>query len=187
MNMAQPDTSPEKSFDPMNGGIGESAILVRRAPRWMWLLLTVSLAANLLIIGIVSGSLWAIRHGGFWDAPVILERTHRFMSRLPDEQRDRIKSIFSQHREALKPLWRDLRDSRRAIGQMIESGSYSQEEFDAALNDLFAKEMQARQAAKPMIFAMISELKSNEREHFLSVFMPYLSEVETQPQAQRLP
>lgn len=186
MSVAQPETSSQRSPDPINGGIGETAILVRRAPRWMWLLLVVSLAANLLIIGIVSGSLWAIRHGGFWDAPLMLERTHRFMSHLPGERRERIQTIFSEHKEGLKPLWRDLRESRRTIGQLIEKGSYSQEEFNAALDDLFLKEMQARQAAKPMITAMISELEPNEREHFLSIFMPYLNEVQVQPQAQRL-
>ena len=48
----------------------------RRSPRWMWVLLILSLALYLLIIGVICGSLWAVCRGGFWDAPMFLERSH---------------------------------------------------------------------------------------------------------------
>lgn len=158
--------------------------IVSRTPRWMWILLVLSLACNVLVLGVVFGSMWAVRKGGLWDMPVALERSQRFMSALPSERRDEIKGIFFDHKPALAPHWRDVRQARLDIGRLIEKGSYTGEELDAALNALFLKEEEARQAAKPMISAMLAQLNPRERVHFLSVFIPYLDEAQGQPAAQ---
>lgn len=157
--------------------------IVRRVPRWMWISLIVSLAGNVLVIGIVFGSMWAVRKGGLWDMPVALERSQRFMNGLPAERRDDIKGIFFDHKAALAPYWREVRQARLAIGRLIEGGSYTEEQLDTAMNELFQKEKAAREAAKPMVAAMLAQLSPSERVHFLSVFMPYLDEVQGQPAA----
>jgi uncharacterized membrane protein len=153
----------------------------RRTPRWIWALLFLSLALNLLIIGVIGGSMWAVRRGGFWDAPLFMERTHRFMRRLPEERRAVVRSTFAQFRPQLQPYWRDVRMARVAIGRLIEDG-YTQEQFDAALTDLFAKEARAREAARPMIAQMLNVLKPEERRRFLAVYMPYLNEIQGRPE-----
>ncbi|WP_088343743.1 MULTISPECIES: periplasmic heavy metal sensor [Rhodomicrobium] len=157
--------------------------IVRRTPRWIWILLIVSLSANVLVIGVVCGSMWAVRKGGLWDMPVALERSQRFMDGLPAERRGEIKGIFFDYKARLVPYWREVRQARLAIGRLIEGGSYTGEELDVALNQLFQKEMAAREAAKPMVAAMLAQLNPRERVHFLSVFMPYLDEVQGQPAA----
>jgi len=158
----------------------------RRAPRWMWGLLVLSLAVNLLGVGILGGSLWAVRRGGFWEAPVFWERTHRFMSGLPEERRTQLRGLFLENKPQLQPYWREVRKARVAIGGLIERG-YSAQEFEAALNDLFEKEGRARQAAKPMIAAMLNALQPQERAHFLSVYMPYLYELQGRPDGNAQP
>ena len=152
-------------------------LLRRRTPRWMWALMIVSLAANMLVIGMVGGSMWAVRRGGYWDAPVFIERTHRFMRGLPDDRRAAIRGLFAQYRPQLQSYWRDLRASRVALGHLIE-GDYTPDALDAALTDMFEKESRARQATRPMIAAVLKQLKPAERRHFLSVYMPYLSEIQ---------
>lgn len=153
----------------------------RRTPRWMWVLLILSLALNLLIIGVICGSLWAVRRGGFWDAPLFLERTHRFMRGLPEERRAQLRGIFEQSKAQLHPYWHDVRLARVAIGKLVSEG-YTPEQFDAALNDLLQKEARARDAARPMIAAMLNALQPSERRHFLSVYMPYLQELQGRPE-----
>jgi uncharacterized membrane protein len=153
----------------------------RRAPRWMWVLLILSLAFNLLVVGIVMGSIWAVRRGGYWDAPMFFERSHRFMRGLPPERRAEIRRIAAEHKPQLRPFWRAVRESRVAIGRLIE-GEYTQAELDAAATELFAREARAREAAKPMIAAMLQALKPGERRHFLSVYMPYLNEMQGRPE-----
>jgi uncharacterized membrane protein len=161
--------------------------IVRRTPRWMWVLLILSLALNLMILGIVFGSLWAVRHGGLWDAPIALERSQRFMSGLPQERRAEIKSIFFGHKPSMVPFWREVRQARLAIGTLIKRGTYTEAELNTAMEVLFQKEMAARQAAKPMVADMMAQLKPDERLHFLSVFLPYLDEVQAQPAVQASP
>ncbi len=159
----------------------------RRTPRWIWVLLMLSLALNLLIIGIVGGSIWAVRRGGFWDAPLFLERTHRFMQGLPADRRTQLREIFAQYRPQLAPAWREVRAARVSIGRLIERGGYTAEEFDAALDDVLQKEARAREAAKPMIAAMLNALEPGERRWFLSVYMPYLSEMQGRPDPRSQP
>jgi uncharacterized membrane protein len=170
----------------MSVGVVEGAgTVVRRTPRWMWVLLILSLAFNLMTLGIVCGSMWAVRQGGLWDAPIALERSQRFMQGLPQERRAEIKSIFFGHKPGLVPFWREVRQARLAIGQLIKRGTYTEAELDAAMDDLFKKEMAARQAAKPMVADMMAQLNSGERLHFLSVFLPYLDDVQAQPPGQQ--
>lgn len=159
----------------------------RRTPRWIWLLLILSLALNLLIIGVVGGSLWAVRRGGFWDAPLFLERTHRFMQSLPADRRQQLRALFAQYQPQLDPDWREIRQARVTIGRLIERGGYTAEEFDAAMSDLLTKEAKGREAAKPMIAAMLNALKPEERRAFLSVYMPYLNEIQGRPDPQSQP
>lgn len=153
----------------------------RRAPRWMWVLLILSLALNLLVVGIVMGSMWAVRRGGYWDAPMFFERTHRFMRGLPSERRAEIRRLSAEYRPQIRPHWRAVREARIAIGRLIER-DYTPQEFDAALTALFDSEAKAREAARPMIAAMLKALKPEERRHFLTVYMPYLSEMQGRPE-----
>lgn len=169
------------------GAVDGTGAIVRRTPRWMWALLILSLALNLMILGIVCGSLWAVRHGGLWDAPIAFERSQRFMHGLPRERRAEIKTVFFSHKPGLVPFWREVRQARLAIGRLIKRGGYSEAELNASMEDLFQKEMAARQAAKPMVASMMARLRPNERLHFLSVFLPYLDEAQAQPAAQAMP
>ena len=161
--------------------------VVRRTPRWMWVLLIVSLALNLMVLGVVFGSLWAVRHGGMWDAPVAFDRSQRFMQGLPRERRAEMQSVFFSHKPGLVSYWREVRLARLAIGQLIKRGDYSEDELNKAMDELFQKEVAARQAAKPMVAAMLAHLKPDERLHFLSVFLPYLDDVQAQPAVQAMP
>jgi uncharacterized membrane protein len=172
----------------MSVGAAEgTGAIIHRTPRWMWVLLILSLALNLMILGIVCGSLWAVRHGGLWDAPIALERSQRFMSGLPQERRAEMKAVFFGHKPAMVPFWRDVRQARVTIGKLIKGGTYTEAELNASMDDLFQKEMAARRAAKPMVSDMMAQLKPDERLHFLSVFLPYLDEVQAQPAAQASP
>jgi len=164
---------------------GTGPIMRRRTPRWIWALLIASLALNLLVVGTVCGSLWAVRHGGLWDAPIALERSQRFMQGLPQERRAEMNTVFFSHKAGLIPFWKDVRQARMSIGQLIKRGDYTEAEMNAALDTLFQKEMGARQAAKPMVSDMMAQLKPDERLHFLTVFLPYLEDAPAQPAMQQ--
>jgi uncharacterized membrane protein len=152
----------------------------RRVARWLWALLILSLALNLLVIGVVGGSLWAVRRGGYWDAPLFMERAHRLMRGLSDERRTAVRAIFAQYRPQLQPSRGALRQARVELGRLL-ARDHSPQELDAALADMLAKEARARDAARPMIAAVLNALKPEERLHFLAVYMPYLNEMQGRP------
>jgi len=160
-------------------GSETAMVTVRRAPRWMWIVLLLSFSINLLIAGIVIGSVWAVNRGGYWNAATKIERNFRFMRALPAEQRVEIRQIFRKHKPDLAPYWRDVREARMRIGRLVRTGSSSRDELQAAMDDLFRKEMQARQAAKPMLSEMLSQLTEDEKLRFLRVFMPYLDDAQS--------
>jgi uncharacterized membrane protein len=157
----------------------EGRLTERRAPRWMWISLFLSLAANLMVLGVVCGTIWAVKRGGYWDAPTMIERNYRFMSFLAPERRDQIREVFKQHKPGLDPYWRDVRDARVRISRMIAEGGQPSAEMERAMDDLFEKEVRARQAARPMIRDMLAKLTPDEKLHFLRVFVPYLDEAQS--------
>jgi uncharacterized membrane protein len=164
--------------------VDEAGAIKRRTPRWMWVLLVVSLAVNLMILGVAFGTFWAVRNG-LWDAPVALERSHHFMQGLPPERRAEVRAIFFAHKAGLMPFWREVRQARAAIGRLIKRGDYTEAELNAAMDEVFKKELASKQASKPIASDILAHLRPNERLHFLSVFMPYLDEVQAQPTAQQ--
>lgn len=155
-----------------------------RAPRWMWLLLVLSLAGNLLVVGIIVGASVAVTRGGYWNAPNVLQRAQRFMNGLTREHRAEIRKIFAEFRPTVTPAWSDEREARKRIGLLIQRGGYTQEEMGTAIDDLYAAEQHARLATKPMIMAMLGKLEPQERLHFLRVFLPYLSELQGRSDAE---
>ncbi len=157
--------------------------VLRRTPRWVWALLTLSLSLNLLIVGVVLGSIWAVRKGGYWQAPIAFERSQRFIGGLPEARRREIRAIFFEHRPNLKTYWQNVRQARIRIARLIEGGPYSRDALNEAMTDLFKKEENARVAAKPMITAMLAKLNADEKVHFLRVFLPYLDEAHSFPNA----
>ena len=77
---------------------------------------------------------------------------------------------------------REVRQTRRKLARMIAAGGYSREELNAALDDLAVKEAKAKAASRPMVLALLAKLRPGERLHFLSVFMPYLDNVQNHPE-----
>lgn len=150
-------------------------VIQRRSRRWVWVLLVVSLAVNFLLIGIAVGTVWSIRHGGAWDAPAAFVRNQRFMKTLPFERRREVRRVFFAHWQEVAPQRRALREARVKVGRMISEGSYTPQELSAAIDDVTAKEAEARTAAKPMIIEILSKLRPEERQNFLRAFLPMLT------------
>jgi hypothetical protein len=157
----------------------EGGRIPRHAPRWMWISLFLSLAANLMVFGVICGTIWAVKRGGYWDAPTMLERNYRFMRFLAPERRDEIRDVFKQHKPGLEPYWREVRDARVRISRMIAESSHPPADMERAIDELFEKEVRARQAARPMIRDMLAKLTPDEKLHFLRVFVPYLDEAQS--------
>jgi uncharacterized membrane protein len=151
----------------------------RRVPRWIWVLLVVSLSINLLIAGIVAGNMLAMR-SGYWSSSVIVQRTQRFMRTLPAERREEVRNILNANKSRMVPYGQEVRAMRMQIRSLLDKENYNEEALSAALDTLADKEAVARHAAKSTMLAILAKLHPNERMRFLQVFMPYLNDTQGQ-------
>ena len=139
----------------------------RRLPRWVWIVLVLSLALNLVTIGAIGGKLYAGRHDGFWGGHRHSSDGRAFMRSLSAERREALKKIFREHRKNLKPYWRRARSARREAADVLREESFDKAKFEAALAKLHKSHLEARAASRPMIVDLAGKLNPEERKVFL--------------------
>lgn len=151
-------------------GHSEDRRIGRRAPRWLWILFIGSLSFNMLLVGAIGGTLWAVRRGGMWDAPVMVERTWRFLRGLPPDMRADIRSLLVEHRSELRPQLRKLRQARVNAVRLAAASSFDEKAFRASYAQLTTAEIELRNAAEEMIIAVMKRLPAEQRIRFLKMF-----------------
>ena len=137
----------------------------RRAPRWMWAVLVVSVALNLLIVGGALGAFWYHNRGkGEFSGPHRLLR-HYAMT-LPVERRDALLAVLRADYENVKPLRRKAREARREAIRRFSAEPLDSAAFVAAN----AKAIEARTAliqAQNRVFPQIAEKLTVEERRTL--------------------
>lgn len=96
------------------------------APRWLVALLGVSLAANLLIVGMVGGAIW--RHRG---NPQQGFNMLGYVASLPSERRQMIFGKAGHHRAELQPIRQELRAARQAMMDVLVAEPFDRARFVA--------------------------------------------------------
>ena len=145
----------------------EPAGTERRIPRWVWIVLVLSLALNLVTIGAIGGTLYSAQHGGFWGGHRHSSDERAFMRSLPAERGEALKKIFREHRKNLKPYWRRVRSARREAAEVLRGDPFEKAKFEAALEKLHQTHLEARAASRPMIVDLAGKLNPEERKVFL--------------------
>ena len=106
------------------------------APRWLVALLGVSLAANLLIVGMVGGAIW--RHRG---NPQQGFNMLGYVASLPSERRLMIFGKAGHHRAELQPIRQELRAARQeAMKNLCHPGRQARSARNPGLNRRRRKE-----------------------------------------------
>lgn len=138
-----------------------------RAPRWLLWLLFVSLALNLLIIGLVAGSAWRFRHGGpphhsHWAPPNLIG----YSMTLERSRHKALREVTSPMRHALKPLRREIHAARNEVTAAITAEPFNQTRFDAAQARLVELENRARQQTLALYAEIAKSLTPEERRAY---------------------
>lgn len=139
----------------------------RRAPRWMVALLIASLALNLLVVGAVTGSFWAFRHGGFWAGGGFAGSLLGYVSTLPAERRREIWRQAGDERRALRAYRQAVREARNEAIRALGTEPFDRERFRAALRRVHEAETTARAGAEPLFTAIPTLMTPTERQGFL--------------------
>lgn len=163
------------------------------APRRWPKVLIVSLALNLLFVGLVAGAMIA-RHR--WGGPGGLSlgdpSLRGFLHSLPKERRDTIRAASDDLRPALRPLREAVFKARSDFNEAMDAPTLDAARIEAALATLIQTEAAARKAGIPLLTRAIGQMTPDERTRFQEFRRrhepkPPMSGPEDGPPAERKP
>jgi uncharacterized membrane protein len=146
---------------------GGPPTMQRRAPRWMWITMILSLAVNLLIVGAVLGALWNFRYvRGFAEggAP---PQFGAFVAGLPSEKRSKVDALMREQHAVLEPLRRDMREARKAAIAAVKAEPFDKEQL-RKLSAIYQQTRYRLRAKRAEIFPdILGLLSAAERKELL--------------------
>lgn len=137
--------------------------------RWGRITLIASLALNLLFVGAIGGSIWAM-WAGYWSGPrhhAFAGAVHHLMRTLPDERRKTVRQVLRGHRGEIKPLRREVRKARRAAARAMRREPLDEAALRNALGELRAAETKISAAVAEMAVELAKTLDLEERRELL--------------------
>lgn len=137
----------------------------RRAPRWMTVLLVVSLGLNLLVVGLVAGAMVDQRRGGD-RAAFSIDGPNPFLRAFTDADAREIRRL-------LRPQAGDLMRGRAELGQAmrdalteLRADSLSEAELRRAFDDIKAINARRAAVAQDTVLAYLLTLDPEARRAF---------------------
>ncbi len=139
----------------------------RRAPRWMKILLGVSLAVNVLIIAAAGGL--ALRHGASHGG-VGFRDIRSFARFVPEEKRDDARVVLEQHQEEYRAAIDQMKAARRNVAEVFAADPYDPAALEQALAELRAASSATRSLAHGAMIEIGADLTAEERADVIEKF-----------------
>jgi uncharacterized membrane protein len=137
----------------------------RRAPRWMLVLLILSLALNLLVIGSVGAAMWRFRTPPPW-AHAVTPNLLGYASTLPPERRKELWERSARERQQIRPFRREVRAARQETVRALVAEPFDRRQFMAAQARQSDAENRAREAVQNLYVTIAEGLTPEERRGF---------------------
>jgi len=141
------------------------APVVRRAPRWLLVVLFASLAVNLVIVGSVAGAVWRHRGPPAW-AGVVIPNLLGYASTFPPERRRQIWELTRDERSRIRPFRREVRAAREETIKALVAEPFDRQRFLAAQAKQAEAENRARVAVQDLYVKIADNLTADERQAF---------------------
>ncbi len=136
----------------------------RKAPRWLLVVLAVSLLLNGLVFGAMSARWWAMRHA----PPAWLgasDNSHLFALAfvLPRERYQEIRREVENERAALRPVRQKRWETREELRQTLLANPFDPAKFSEIQTRLYDTEQQTRLGTLKVVAAIMQRLTAEER------------------------
>jgi uncharacterized membrane protein len=149
----------------MSEAAGSETRLVRRAPRWLLMVLFASLAVNLVIVGSVAGAVWRHRAPHAWTG-VVIPNLLGYASTFPTERRRQIWELIHDERNRMRPFRREVRAAREETIKALVAEPFDRQQYLAAQGKLSEAENHARAAVQDLYVKIAENLTAEERQAF---------------------
>jgi len=142
----------------------ESQITVRRS-RWLWLVLIVSVALNLLVVGAVGGFFFRHERGfGRLHGHSLIAYTQA----LAWDRRRQIRDALKDDWKVIRALRRNLQQSRQAAGEVLAAGNFNEARYAAALDEVLKNQIELRRAVNRLFVKIGAAMSPAERRDYVS-------------------
>ncbi|MEM1140080.1 MAG: periplasmic heavy metal sensor [Pseudomonadota bacterium] len=129
-------------------------------------LLFASLGVNIFLVGLlVGGGLKARGHTDQIDAPAVasLLQPHRLITALPDERKGELRRYLKGKAPEIRPLVRDMRESRREVFRVLQTEPLDVVALEAAFLKTEAAEQTLRSEAFGILVEILDTLPEDEK------------------------
>jgi len=136
-----------------------------RGPRWMRIALLASVALNVLVLGVVAGTMWRLRDAAA--AGALGPNMLAYSTTLTGERREQIRQMFHERRAAIRPLRRAAQEARRDMVRTLAAEPFDKAALAAAHERMLAAETQVRRAIGAVVADAAEKLTAEERRGFM--------------------
>jgi len=149
----------------------------RTAPRWMKILLTISLALNLLIIGAIGAKFFRPYypmhskgpHGALARPDAMYKAGRHLMWKLTRERRQEMFQIVRMHRSNMQTELSNLAKARLALAKTITSQPDNQSAFDQKWGIVKTAETALLKKSNALTSDFIKSLTADERKTYAEI------------------
>ncbi|MDX2204751.1 MAG: periplasmic heavy metal sensor [Hyphomicrobiaceae bacterium] len=134
-----------------------------RIPRWLLVVLCLSLAVNVFVAGSIGAAMWRFRGGPPEPGPPNLIG---YSVSLGHGRRKEIYDITADIRQRLRPMRREIRQARNEIAAVMAAEPFDEAKFEAAQANLIAKENEARELTRELYSQIVKNLTPQERRAY---------------------
>lgn len=143
-----------------------------RKRRWVKPVLIISLALNLLFVGLMFGALWNWGQGK-WGGPrhkVFESAVQQMITELPPEKRANAKDILSRLRAEVLPRSKDRRAARTRAIKALKADPFNKDELQDALADIRQIRIDVDKGLHTLALELVSQLSAAERARLLEIY-----------------
>lgn len=135
----------------------------------MKVVFVLSLAFNLLFVGLAASAAWMFwNHGGGGSRhAAFMHAVTKVLEDLPEERRSIVEGSLRKHREALRQQRRQMREARRSAKEALTAETYSEPQVREALATMAEARNKIRLSMQETLLVLMPHLNQEERERFL--------------------
>lgn len=145
---------------------GNGSVTPRR--RWTRIALLISVALNVLFLGVVVGAGWIHwRDDGRARSFSFSRGVDQLIKDMPADRKPIAQSALDRYRSDVRPQWREVGEARRAAFEALRAEPFNEEQVKAAFDRLDALRESQRKLMGTITFDLMRQLTPEERRTFL--------------------
>lgn len=136
----------------------------RKAPRWMKIVLVLSLMLNVVAIGAVGARAWMVHKHGPGGFAMHALGIHSFLRQLPSERRDKLRGQFKEARKSLRGQRHQFVTPLKELANALSAPQFDQARLNAAVMALRMTHDSHASGRQDLLLKFVDALTPDERK-----------------------